>query len=177
MKTRLFFLFSLASITLGIAQNKVGVNITTPGSMLSVKGNVSIGANYASTAAPANGLLVEGNVGIGTVAPTAGLHLINNDGLVAQGTLGSGNNLVVAGAGTRMIWSAQKGAFRAGNVGGTQWDDANVGVMSIAFGQNNIASDSAAMAIGKANTASGKFTFVSGTQNIASGVLLRLWVY
>jgi hypothetical protein len=43
---------------------------STPGSKLSVQGNASIGSlTYATTAAPTNGMIVEGNVGIGTTAP------------------------------------------------------------------------------------------------------------
>lgn len=38
---------------------------------------VTIGASYSSSAPPAQGLLVQGNVGIGTTSPTALLHLSN----------------------------------------------------------------------------------------------------
>jgi trimeric autotransporter adhesin len=54
----------------------------------------------------------------------------------------------VSGAGRRMMWYVDKGAFRAGNVNGTQWDAANVGVYSTAFGRNSIASGGGSFAAG-----------------------------
>jgi hypothetical protein len=47
-------------------------------SKLSVRGNASIGSTYIGTAAPTDGLIVEGNVGIGTTTPTAKLDLHNS---------------------------------------------------------------------------------------------------
>lgn len=47
----------------------IGLNFLTPGSMLGLKGNASIGSTYATSSAPTNGLLVEGDVGIGTTTP------------------------------------------------------------------------------------------------------------
>ncbi|NSW45503.1 MAG: hypothetical protein HPY79_06800 [Bacteroidales bacterium] len=50
-----------------------------PSSRLSVLGGVSIGSTYAVTnAAPSNGMLVEGNVGIGTTNPTEKLEVNGN---------------------------------------------------------------------------------------------------
>lgn len=57
---------------LRIGDNASGVEIGgvpgNPASKLSVYGNQSIGAGYATVAAPTNGLLVQGNVGVGTTA-------------------------------------------------------------------------------------------------------------
>ncbi len=55
----------------------------------------------------------------------------------------------------RMLFDKSKGAFRAGQVDGTQWDNANIGDESVAFGLNN--------------TASGTRSFVTGFNSIASG--------
>ena len=44
---------------------------------------LSVGGAYAATAAPANGAIVEGNVGIGTTAPVAQLHVHNTGGTPA----------------------------------------------------------------------------------------------
>lgn len=50
----------------------VGIGTTTPKSALDVEGGVSIGATYSgTTAAPTNGAIIEGQVGIGTNAPSA----------------------------------------------------------------------------------------------------------
>lgn len=46
---------------------KLGINATpNPASNLSVNGNAAIGNGYTTTAAPANGAIIQGNVGIGT---------------------------------------------------------------------------------------------------------------
>jgi hypothetical protein len=65
---------------------KVGINEMSPGSLLAVSGSATIGAAYASTAAPSNGLLIEGNLGIGTTSPDYPLHVIGNTSS-ANGTI------------------------------------------------------------------------------------------
>ena len=45
-------------------------------SSLNVYGNTSIGLTYYNTAAPASGVIVEGNVGIGTTNPTSKLQVV-----------------------------------------------------------------------------------------------------
>ena len=76
---------------------KVGIGLTSPGSMLSVSGGASFGI-YDGTAAPTGGIIVSGNVGIGTPAPTAALHL--RAGTAAANTaplkFTSGTNLTAA---------------------------------------------------------------------------------
>lgn len=52
-------------------------------STLTVQNNESIGANYG-IAAPTNGLIVQGNVGIGTTSPFATLSVVGGAGLVSQ---------------------------------------------------------------------------------------------
>ncbi|MCX7589509.1 MAG: type II secretion system GspH family protein [Patescibacteria group bacterium] len=61
------------------ANGRLGIGISNPGSLLSVSGGVSIGSSYATQAAPTNGLIVEGNVGIGTNNPVYSLTI--NDSL------------------------------------------------------------------------------------------------
>jgi hypothetical protein len=64
----------------------VGDNSATPsfGSILNVAGGESIGASYEATAAPSNGLIVQGNVGIGTTS------LQNSTTLQVKGTIETG---------------------------------------------------------------------------------------
>jgi hypothetical protein len=49
----------------------IGLGTSIPASKLSVNGGVSIGANFVTTAAPSQGLIVQGNVGIGTSSPSS----------------------------------------------------------------------------------------------------------
>ena len=83
----------------------VGVRSLSPGSQLSVQGNAAIGGTYHGTAAPTDGLIVEGNVGIGTSAVAAGVSLhvaqaidINHDTWVLYQSLG-GHLLTLTGSG------------------------------------------------------------------------------
>ena len=70
----------------------------------------------------------------------------------------------------RMFFDKSKGAFRAGNGGGIQqWDDANVGIQSVAFGSGTVASDENAVAFGNESTASGSESVAMGTSTTASG--------
>ncbi len=87
-------------------------------------------------------------VGIGVTTPTAKLHLKQDGGILAEGTYGSGSALAVTGAGTRFIWVPSKAAIRAGTVAGTQWDAANVGNYSVAFGQDSQARTSHSVVAG-----------------------------
>ena len=111
-----------------------------------------------------------GGAGLGkTITADAGAVLINGtDGLVSTGTPGSGA-VIPAAAGTRMVWNPRKAAFRAGTVSGNQWDDANVGTRSIAFGQGTIASGTNSTALGNFTTASGSNSTVFGVTTVASG--------
>jgi hypothetical protein len=56
-------------------------------------------------------------------------------GLVAMGSLGIGI-IPKEGEGYRMMWHPYRASFRAGGVSGDQWNDANMGFFSAAFGQN-----------------------------------------
>lgn len=70
---------TLAGATLVAAGNNVGIGTINPiGSRLIVNGMVSIGtanSSYVTTAAPSGGLIVEGNVGIGSLTPGSGLDI------------------------------------------------------------------------------------------------------
>jgi hypothetical protein len=124
-----------------------------------------------------------GKVGIGITNPLAAVHVVGDDGMIVQGTFGSGT-VLNPGAGTRMMWYPKKAAFRAGYVTATQWDDANIGNYSIANGYAStakghgavalgrlcLASDSCGVAMGYAATASGKYSIAMGNAPNAGGV-------
>jgi hypothetical protein len=89
-------------------------------------------------------------------------------GIMAVGTLGQGVDLNIAGTGTRMFWYPKKAAFRAGYVGTDEWDNANIGDNSVAFGENK-ASGTSSAAFNSGNTASGQQSVAFGGSNISSG--------
>ena len=68
-----------------------------------------------------------------------------------------------------MVWNPRKGAFRAGTVSGIQWDDANVGSSSTAFGNGSTASGSTSTAFGNSTLASGLVSTSFGINTSASG--------
>jgi len=83
----------LSSIILGDDGNSA-----TPGSYVWDNNNMAIGSGYRSASAPANGLLVQGNVGIGTLSPSTALHVVGTNPLtligVQTGTSTSADSLL-----------------------------------------------------------------------------------
>jgi hypothetical protein len=94
----------------------------------------------------------------------------STDGLLATGTNGTGTASSL-GAGTRMMWYPIKSAFRAGYIGGTQWDDANIGNYSVAMGYGSKASGQTSTGMGASTTASGYASTAMGENTLASGLI------
>jgi len=91
----------------------------------------------------------------------AGQAQVNTDGgFFVGGTTGAA--IPATGAGARLMWHPGKSAFRAGTVSGSQWDDANIGQLSMALGFNTSAS-------GPGSTAMGVGTEASGANSTAMG--------
>lgn len=95
----------------------------------------------------------------------------NDGGLLAVGEYNSGltGNVPREGSGTRFMWYPGKAAIRAGQIDGTQWDDANIGLYSVAFGQNVRALGDNAIAMGKSSVAAGSRTIAMGEGTTATG--------
>ena len=137
-----------------------------------------LSAPYALRAATADGIAAIDNLAAAdldlkrnsvTIATLISSGFKVNGVLLVEGTIGG---TPVSGAGTRLMWVPAKGAFRAGAVTGTAWDDANIGTNStVAGGLDNTASNTYATAGGgQGNTASGIQSAVGGGQtNTASG--------
>lgn len=61
----------------------VGIGTTSPQHNLDVSGSMAVGAGYtSSTTAPANGLIVQGGVGIGTSAPNTQQYMLDVNGSI-----------------------------------------------------------------------------------------------
>jgi len=75
-------------------------------------------------------------VSIGTVLPKLKLTIEPDGGIGAFGQLDAGESLPDLESGARFIWYPRKGAIRAGEVTANQWDNANIGYHSVAFGKN-----------------------------------------
>lgn len=110
-----------------------------------------------------------GRTGIGSDVTQAQLHVSGEDGLLVTGTHGSGADVEVSGAGTRLFFNPRKSAFRAGAVSSASWDNANVGNYSFASGNNVMASGDNSSALGNNNLASGNGSMAWGQSNVASG--------
>ncbi|HMU72784.1 MAG TPA: hypothetical protein PKD93_08585, partial [Ferruginibacter sp.] len=127
------------------------------------------------------------NVGIGINAPLARLHVADSAVLfsAAGNVPGVPGNPPVSGAGRRMMWYADKAAFRSGYASTTQWDAANIGLYSFATGSSAVASGLYSVAMGNDNQATGigsiamgsgarctdDYTIGMGYKPIASGVI------
>ncbi|PNU18798.1 hypothetical protein C2E25_15820 [Geothermobacter hydrogeniphilus] len=120
---------------------RLTINDTTPGSVLAGSGG---------------GLVVSGTGPAGT--DQAGY------------TPGVSGAIPATGTGTRMMWYPEMAAFRAGQVSGSQWDDANIGAYSFSAGLDNKADGSYATALGMLSEASGKSAFAAGYKAKATGL-------
>lgn len=80
MKKIILLLTAVLIFTATYSQN-VGIGETSPANKLSVKGSLSIGAGYSTTAAPTNGAIIQGSVGIGT-ASVPGTFTVNGNAVI-----------------------------------------------------------------------------------------------
>ncbi len=116
--------------------------------------------------------LLAQNVGIGTTSPKARLEVVDSSVVFT----GPGNpfsispgNPPVSGFGSRMMWYADKAAFRAGFVSGTLWNKDSIGIGSFASGYDIKASGDYSTATGLATRATGTSSIAMGVGAIASG--------
>lgn len=95
-------------------------------------------------------VLDNGMIGINTINPQAGLHVDRQNVVFTAAGLppGVAGNTPVSGAGRRMMWYADKAAFRVGYISNIDWDKDNIGMYSFAAGQESVAKAQAATAIG-----------------------------
>jgi hypothetical protein len=108
-----------------------------------------------------------GFIGINTTLPQSKLHILSNENLVHSGTFGASAAALLAGAGTRMLWSPSKGAFRVGGVSSNYWNNDSIGNYSFTAGYNNKASGT--------NIEGGNYSMALGSENtVAPGGSIAL---
>lgn len=125
-------------------------------------------------------VFVNGSTTVQGATTLAGHAVLTTDGgFVVTGNTNVGT-IPASGPGARFMWYPAKHAIRAGLIGfgGDQWDDANIGHSSTAFGAATTASGSFSTALGATTTASalaatamGSFTVASGQSSTALGEL------
>ncbi len=111
------------------------------------------------------------NVGIGTATPVARLHVLDSS-VVFSGTgfvSLPADNPPISGAGRRMMWYANKAAFRTGYVTATNWDNDAIGPYSFGAGFDTRATGSVSTALGYTTTASANYSTAMGVNTLASG--------
>ena len=98
-----------------------------------------------------------GNVGVNTEWPISTFQVQNGAALFngTQGGTPRNEDWSQLGAGTRLMWIPEKAAFRAGRVNDNEWDDANIGIESAAFGWQNKVASYYSFAAGWGNTIEG----------------------
>ena len=122
---------------------------------------------------PISAICLSQNVGIGTTTPAARLHVKDSNvvfsapGYPLTATPG---NPPISGAGSRMMWYADKAAFRVGTVTDDRWDKDNIGPFSFAAGLNTRAVGEGSFAGGGYSTTYGDFSAAIGG-GYASGVM------
>lgn len=110
------------------------------------------------------------NVGIGTTTPGARLHVADSSVLFSAAGLANPvpGNTPATGGGRRMMWYADKAAFRAGFVAGNEWDAANIGNYSFASGYGSEARGQFGVSMGLNNSATGNNSVAIGTNTLST---------
>jgi hypothetical protein len=129
-----------------LATNQTSMQPTTP---LFVIGNGSVDSRSNAMV-----VLKNGSVGIGTNTPEAS-SLLNvssgnnySKGFLVSGTTDLSATVPNLGGGSRMMFYPGKAAFRVGKVFSDEWNDLNVGRMSVALGYGTVASAATSTAMG-----------------------------
>jgi hypothetical protein len=102
-----------------------------------------------------------GNVGLNTTTPLAMFHVKDSSVLFTGRSepLPNAGNPPVSGAGTRMMWYADKAAFRSGLVHTDSWDKIKVGGLSFAANEDTEASGWGSTAFGCFARATNSYAF------------------
>ncbi len=118
-----------------------------------------IGSAGSSGMFERSGTVVRGNASTGYVASTDDF-VFGSSQLDDTGT-GSEDN--------RFFYDRGQGAFRAGAVQSTEWDNANLGAYSVAMGFNTQATGSRSVALGNESRATANYSIAMGDTAISNG--------
>jgi hypothetical protein len=184
-------LFCISIVSLSLQAQNVGIGTTNPQEKLDIQGAIKIGTDIVNdTIAPVGGAgtirfragKFEGWNGSEWISlgDTSLFHLNGNDVRLDTNIVDIGTTNFIFGSTqmdddnvqaheSRMFFNKSMSAFRAGNAHGNQWDSAQVGELSTAFGKNTVASGKLSFALGRRSTASGLLSFAAGEDVVASG--------
>jgi hypothetical protein len=145
-------------------------NVSAPGALFVI-------GNGSSDATRANALVVL-NSGATTINGRLQVNAIDGQSTTGTGpntgvyphSAAAGATVPLTGAGSRLEFLPGYSALRAGTTTGAQWDAANIGTYSTAFGHNTTANGYIATAFGSSTTASGIVATAFGSGTIASGI-------
>ncbi len=112
-----------------------------------------------------------GRVGVGTTNPLSLFHVDRGSVLFSD----SVGTTPVSGGGIRFMWVPKKRAIRAGEAFSNEWDAANVGKWSAAFGDNTKAAGDRSMAWGYSAWATGPVSTTWGTLTEATHENATSW--
>ncbi len=110
----------------------------------------------------------EGGAGNGRTitADNGAVEIKGADGFLVDGKVGTGATAGSIGASTRLHFNPRTSAFRAGTAVATEWDAANLGLYSTAFGYGSLASDDYTFAAGKGASAVGDHSIAIGDSTV-----------
>jgi hypothetical protein len=116
--------------------NRTVDTLANVASTIDVAGNLTIGSAYAGVnAAPANGLLVQGSVGIGVTNPTGKLEVISGSGVGPLSAIGPNGSILVDNVGSGQSYYQANTFHQFQGSGGTpiltMFDGGNVGIGTI----------------------------------------------
>ncbi len=129
---------------LAIVGGNVGIGTwTSDNANMTVGGSVCIGTSCVATAPPANGLLVTGNVGIGTISPTDQLYVSSSSG----GLTVNGNITGIGGIDsfTKLILHMN------GTNGGTSFTDSEIAGPAKTITATNVTTSNTQVKLGNAS--------------------------